>query len=366
MPTTSRATKDENASASVPDRRPVMVGWGITERCNLSCAHCYSSASKRRREELTTDEARAVIDALGELGAERLGWTGGEPLLRPDLETLTEHATVRGIRAGVTTNGVLLDGRRARSLQAAGIGFVQVSLDGSTAERNRGIRGASDAAFSRILRGIQISRDLGLDVHMAMLLSAATLDDVPDMLALARSLDVKSLRFCGFVPWGHGRRSEIAQRHDLTGRLEEVRDLVLGLQDEEEPLVLFDPAFGPMPPDFDYHDCVAGMKMLYLSANGDVFPCTSAIDPRFRVGSVLRRSLTEIWNDPAMTSLAHHGRDRISGPCRTCAHFDRCGGGCRGIAHAHTGDVDASFPNCLSSVGACTVFDEATEGARAR
>jgi radical SAM protein with 4Fe4S-binding SPASM domain len=326
-----------------------MVGWGITERCNLSCAHCYSAAVKTAGDELSRAEALAVIDALGALGTERLGWTGGEPLLRKDVEELTEYAARRyGIQSGITTNGVLLTASRAASLKRAGIGFVQISLDGSTSDRNHGIRGASNSAFRRILEAVRITCDLGLDVHMAMLLSAATLDDAHAMLALARDLGVKSLRFCGFVPWGHGRSAQILARHDLGARLDEVRDLVAELRDVERPIVLFDPAFGPLPPDYGYHECIAGMQMLYLAANGDVYPCTSLLHPRFRVGNVRNESLAELWNDPAMTAMALHPRENITGPCRDCAHFGECRGACRGIAHACTGDLDASFPHCLS------------------
>ena len=330
-----------------PARQPKLVGWGVTNRCNLSCPHCYSSASKAFGEELDTGTGLAVLEDLAGLGAERIGWTGGEPLLRKDLERWIAAAAGYGIRSGITTNGTPLTPKRAESLRRAGLETVQISLDGSTVERNRRIRGASAADFRRVLRAVGLAREAGFSVHMAMLVGRETLDDVREYLALATDLGVVSVRFCGYVPWGRGIDAGCRDRLDLRGTLPELRALVEELSSAGEPQVLFDPAFGPLPPYYDYHECLAGMEMLYLSPEGDVYPCTALLDERFRVGNVTRRPLPEIWNDPGMTEVARYPRERITGPCRDCEAFPRCGGACRGISHAYTGDLDASFPACL-------------------
>jgi radical SAM protein with 4Fe4S-binding SPASM domain len=335
-----------------------MVGWGLTDRCNLWCAHCYSSAAHKAGDELPTREILSTIDALAALGTERIGWTGGEPLLRTDLEVLVRHALAgHGIPSGITTNGVLLDERRANSLREAGMGFVQISLDGSTADRNHAIRGASPSAFERVVGAVAICQTLGFDVHLAMLLSAATLDDAPAMLEMARSMRVKSLRFCGFVPWGYAQDPKIRARHDLTGHQDEVRELVQELSRCEDPMVLFDPAFGPLPPDYEYHECLAGLDMLYVTARGDVTPCTALVDPAFRVGNLRERSMREIWDDPEMTRVACHRPDSIEGRCADCTQRAVCHGGCRGIAYAATGSLNAEMPGCLlPAVGAASAL----------
>jgi len=339
-------TRDPSSS-----RSPELVGWGITNRCNLACPHCYSSASRRGGDELSTAECLSILESLARLGTVRIGWTGGEPLLRKDLELLIERATTLGIGSGITTNGTPLTRARARSLAEAGLGTVQISLDGSTAERNAKIRRATAREFQKVLRGVGAARDAGLGVHMAMLIGAETLDDVRDYFRLARELGVSSVRFCGYVPWGFGRSEEARARLELSGRLRELRALMEDLQGGDSPLALFDPGFGPLPPTFEYHDCIAGMGLLYLGPEGDVYPCTSLLDERFRVGNVRSRSLEEIWNDPRMTEMARYPRSAIHGPCRDCEAFDKCGGACRGIAYAYTGDLNASFPLCLSGKG---------------
>jgi radical SAM protein with 4Fe4S-binding SPASM domain len=329
-------------------RKPELVGWGITNRCNLSCPHCYSSASKTAVDELTTPECLSILDSLGSLGAARIGWTGGEPLLRKDLETLVERATRLGIDSAITTNGTPLTRERARSLAQAGVRSIQVSLDGSNEKRNGMIRRATATDFQRTIRGILAARDAGMTVHMAMLIGAETLDDARDYICLAKKLDVASVRFCGYVPWGFGKRNDALVRLDLRGRLSELRFLVEELENEGTPQVLFDPGFGPLPPSFEYHECVAGISLLYIAPNGDVYPCTSLLDERFRIGNLRTRSLEAIWNDSGMSALARYPRENIHGPCRDCEAFDRCGGACRGITYAYTGDLNASFPLCMA------------------
>jgi radical SAM protein with 4Fe4S-binding SPASM domain len=329
-------------------RKPRLVGWGITNRCNLSCPHCYSSSTKTPGEELTTGECFSILDSLAGLGTERIGWTGGEPLLRLDLESLVARGLERGIESGLTTNGIPMTARRAESLRKAGLKAIQISLDGSTSARNARIRGASAPDFDRVLRAIRLSQDAGFTVHMAMLVGRETLDDVRDYVDLASSMGVTSVRFCGFVPSGNGRRDDARGRLDLRGRLAELGALIEDLQERESPVVMFDPGFGPLPPDYDYHDCIAGMEFLYIAPSGDVYPCTSLLDERFRVGNLRRRSLEALWEDPAMTAVARYPKERITGACRECGMFERCHGACRGITYAYTGDMDASFPACIA------------------
>lgn len=325
--------------------KPEMVGWEITRRCNLACAHCYTAASAHARDEMTTAECVALIGDLARLGAEVIGWTGGEPLLRGDLEDLVAAARAAGLDSGVTTNGILLDAARAASLRDAGMTFVQVSLDGSTAERNAVMRGATAEEYDRILDGIRVAREAGLRVNMAMVLGEETLDDAPRYLELARSLEVPAVRFCGFVPAGRGQGKDARRRLSFAGR-DRLRAFVEA-QDGRSPRALFDPAFGPLPPHFLFHECMAGTATLYIGAHGDVYPCTSLIDRRFRVGNVRERSLDALWNDPRMTEIARFDTAQLDEPCRSCAALAGCHGGCRGIALAHTGRLEGAFPVCL-------------------
>ncbi len=326
---------------------PRFVGWEITRRCNLSCPHCYTAASRAPSRELSADECRRVVDSLVAMRTEVIGWTGGEPLLRDDLEEISAYARDRGIRSGVTTNGLLLDERRVGSLRDAGVETIQISLDGSSPERNRRMRGATLAQFGRILDGARISRRAGMRLHLAMVLGAKNLDDAPDYLRLARDEGVDSVRFCGFVPVGRGRRTKVVERLDFGRDLDRLREFVAAASAAAPPRVLFDPAFGPLPPDWTFHRCMAGVETFYISSTGDVYPCTSLLHPRFVVGNLVERSLEDLWNDPAMTFVASLSRNDLASPCGDCPRLAACHGACRGITFARTGDLRAAFPACL-------------------
>ena len=125
--------------------KPVVV-WNLTRRCNLRCIHCYASASEDSARELTTDEAKAVIDDLAEMGIPLLLFSGGEPLLRKDIFELASYATSKGIRCALSTNGTLITPEIAEKIKEAGFVYVGVSFDGlkETIDRFRGVVGAFD------------------------------------------------------------------------------------------------------------------------------------------------------------------------------------------------------------------------------
>lgn len=323
------------------------VGWGITLRCNLSCPHCYSSAVKSSSDELSTAECCQLIDSMASLGVKNIGWTGGEPLLRKDLEELISYAHRYGITSGITTNGILLNKSRVESIKRAGIRSLQISLDGSTAAKNRNIRNARLKDFQLIMDGIRMSLEAGLPVSLAAILGRETMDDMADYVEMARVLGVRAVRLCGFVPHGAGRDEAVLRRMCFADRLGELVDLAGRLQEEESPEVLLDPAFGPLPPAYNFHRCHAGILTFYISHNGDIYPCTALISDRFKVGNVRQRPLPDIIADQKMTEVALLDRETIHGHCRACAFFRICQGACRGVTYAHTGDLYGSFPVCL-------------------
>lgn len=327
------------------------IGWGITERCNLACPHCYSAAKKTADDELTTDECKAVIDQLANMRIGAIGWTGGEPLLRKDLEELMRYAAGLGLESGITTNGIPLTRRRVESIAAVGVKTLQISLDGSTPETNRYIREARLKDFDLVINGVKYSIELGIRVHLAMVLCRATLDDVKPYIALAQDLGVKSIRFCGFVPHGFGDQEAMREKMCLGDRLGDLAALVDELEQIESPDLVFDPGFGPLPPAYKFHQCVAGVRTFYICSDGSVYPCTALLDDRFKVGNVRERPVAEILNHPGTMEMANYDHDRIHGPCRECQYFRVCRGACRGAVYAHTGDIDASFPACLFRAG---------------
>ena len=138
--------------AGVPSRylafsgmyRPV-VFWNLTDRCNLSCTHCYNKSGPGRSTEgeLTTAEALDVIDDLADMGSPLILFTGGEPLMRADIWDLARHAKSRGLKMALSTNGTLITPEIARRIRDSGIEYAGISLDGAKAETHDRFRHSS-------------------------------------------------------------------------------------------------------------------------------------------------------------------------------------------------------------------------------
>ncbi len=337
---------------SSSDRRLTILGWEITNDCNLHCPHCYNPLVKNTHTELTLDQCIKIIDSAANLGTTMIGWTGGEPLLRLDLEELISYALKNHqIKSSITSNGVLLDRHRGQSLKNAGLDNIQISLDGTTAERSRLIRRTTDDEFKNIIEAIDVCTDLDIAVYLAMLLGAENLDDGYEMLTIARDKNVVGIRFCGFTPEGRARNSKIQQRFQFGDRLPELHDFIMKASQDDTIQAIFDPGFGPVPPDYWFHECIAGLETCYIKANGDVYPCTAMLYDQFIVGNVKEHSLEQLWYDPSMTAMSSYPTDEIEGICGNCDNSDSCSGACRCLTYAHTGSFDESFPVCLYQVG---------------
>ena len=132
------------------DKRPVVV-WNVTRRCNLKCVHCYAQATATAPEgELSLNQGLALLDDLKAFGVPVVLFSGGEPLMHPNLLTLVEHAVTLGMRAVISTNGTLIDRDMAGRLKHFGLSYVGISLDGmeATHDRFRGQAGAFAAAMA--------------------------------------------------------------------------------------------------------------------------------------------------------------------------------------------------------------------------
>lgn len=330
-----------------------MVGWEITQRCNLTCKHCYTSAAAAGQKvpEMPASECCRIIEEFARLGVKVIGWTGGEPLLRNDLEYLIAYAKASGISSGLTTNGLLLNESRALKLKESGLDFIQVSLDGSTPARNSRIRNCKESDFDLVLNGIRNSLKMGIPTNMAMLLCAETLEDAPKYIELAKQLGVGIVRFCGFVPTGRGKETEITSRFLFSGtHLSRLRNFIETALQEKDISIIFDPAFGSLPPYHYFHSCNAGVDQLYLDTQGNIYPCTSMIDQQFLAGNIRAQSIEEIYNGERMRPMCNFSEASLKGRCASCSHLANCHGGCRGIVLAHTGNINSSFPYCLKQL----------------
>ena len=151
------------------DKKPVVV-WNMTKRCNLKCVHCYAQAVPvDGADDISTEQAKTMIDDLAAYGAPVMLFSGGEPLVRKDLVELASHATSKGMRAVISTNGTLITKEKARELKGVGLSYVGISLDGmeEVHDRFRGVPGA----FRKALEGVANCQAEGLKVGLLLYVS---------------------------------------------------------------------------------------------------------------------------------------------------------------------------------------------------
>jgi 12,18-didecarboxysiroheme deacetylase len=347
------------------DKKPVVV-WNMTRRCNLKCVHCYSaSADIDYPDELTTDEGKKLIDDLAAFGAPVILFSGGEPLLRPDLLKLAQYATDKGMRAVISTNGTLITREIAAKLKTIGLSYVGVSLDGleKTHDRFRGTKGA----FEKAMEGIRNCRDAGIKVGIRFTVNKRNLADVPAMFDLLKKEKIERLCFYHLVYTGRGSK---LREEDLTH--EETRallDLIAARTKE-----MFDEGLAPEILTVDNH---ADGPYLYLkmkkenparakevlellemnegnstghgigcvSWDGEVYP-----DQFWRnrpLGNVRQKPFSKIWTDEKNEFLMKlkDKKKHLRGRCAACVWLNVCGGNFRARAEA-AGDIWGDDPAC--------------------
>lgn len=326
---------------------PRLVAWEVTRRCNLRCAHCRAAAENGPySDELTLDEAKALVDDIASFAQPILILTGGEPLLCPWFWDIIPYARSRGLKPVVGTNATLVDDAVAARLKASGIPRISVSLDFPTAaahDRFRGVTGAFDAA----LAGIAAARRAGVEVQVNTTVTKLNRHLLPQLHELALKLDVQALHPFLLVPTGRG--ADLADVELTAAEYEETLRWVCETQ-KTSPLE-FKPTDAPqyqrivrqagVACGLHGKGCLAGTGFAFVSHVGDVQPC-GYFD--LKVGNVRTRTFAELWREsPVFDDLRHP--ERLKGKCGVCEYKAVCGG-CRARALAKTGDCLAEEPYC--------------------
>jgi Fe-coproporphyrin III synthase len=351
------------------DKKPVVV-WNMTRRCNLKCVHCYAQAKDTEfKNELSTEEGKALIDDLAEFESPVILFSGGEPTLRKDLPELAAYAREKGMRAVISTNGTLIDKELAKKLKDVGLSYVGVSLDGirETNDKFRGVNGAFDAA----LTGLHNCQEEGIKVGLRFTINKQNVKDIPAIFELLENENIPRICFYHLVYAGRG--SEMVSE-DLS--LEESRkavDLIL-----EKTRKLHEKGFLAEVLTVDNHCDGPYLYMKLLKENperaAEVFELLSMNQGNssgigigcvswdgsvhadqfwrhYSFGNVRERPFSEIWNDLSdelMAGLKNRkplikaNGDR----CAKCKWFDVCNGNFRVRAEAVYGNVWADDPAC--------------------
>ena len=357
-------------SKTAAERRPVTV-WNVTRTCNLRCIHCYTdSDAKKYSGELTTEEGKTLIRDLADFAVPALLFSGGEPLARPDLFDLVEHARSLGIRPTLSTNGTLITDDTARQIKRAGFTYVGISLDGigEINDRFRGVGGA----FDRAVRGFKACVGVGQRVGLRLTLTRHNFANLHGIFDFIEREHVDRACFYHLVYAGRGgqiadddlSREETRQAIDVI--LERTEDFhrrglnkeILTVDNHVDGIYLYlklrdkDPARAEQV-----------LKLLTWNGGGMYSSGVGIGDIDFQgnvhadqfwmhyaFGNVRQRPFGRIWtdtSDPLMAGLKDR-RAKIKGRCAPgiCRWFDACGGAMRVRADLVHNDPWAPEPAC--------------------
>ncbi len=347
------------AEGYVYGRAPMLVYWEMTNACGLACRHCRASAMAERSPlELSLDEGIRLLDDITGFGRPypHVVFTGGDPLLRPDLELLVTAATERGIGSSLApaATGLLTQPVLDR-LKAAGIQNISLSIDGSTAAIHDGFRGVA-GTFATTLESARIARAAGLPIQVNTLITDETLPDLPAIYELMTTLDIMRWSLFYLISVGRGsalREVSPAESERLNRWLFELsRRAPFQVKTTEamhyrRVAIRAMEAEGRTPAEiaatsvgrgFGIRD---GNGIMFVNHDGAVYP--SGFLP-ITTGNVRETSIVTIYREsPVFTSL--RDPDRYKGRCGRCEYGRICGGS-RARAYAWTGDPLEADPLC--------------------
>ncbi len=348
------------------DKKPVVV-WNVTKRCNLKCLHCYAQATASAApDELSHAEGLALLKDLKDFGVPVVLFSGGEPLMRPDLLDLVDWTVTAGLRAVISTNGTLITRKMARRLKDLGLSYVGISLDGTAATHDK-FRG-QPGSFAAALAGVRHCQEQGLKVGLRFTISRLNYQEVPAIFDLVEEYGIPRICFYHLVYAGRGSRLvEQALKHSQTRQLVDlicVRTRRLFEAGRSvEVLTVDNHADGPYiylkllkedPPRAA--QVLELLKMNEGNNSGRGIGCVSwngevhadQFWRHYAFGQVRERPFSDIWTDlanPLMARLKEKKR-YVTGRCARCRWLDICAGNFRVRAEALTGDLWAPDPAC--------------------
>jgi len=354
----------------IEDKKPrVLDGsiaiWNFTNRCNLSCMHCYSKADLDAVDTLTTEKIIETLPKLKANGVKFLIFSGGEPLTRKDLYEIADKCKEIGIITYLSTNGLYVGKKNAKKIIDT-FNYVGISIDGSekTHDYFRGL----DGSFRESMKAVKLLNSFeGAKVGIRFTITKETYDDLEFIFDLAEKENIPKVYISHLVYSGRGLDNlemDLSKEQRRTAvefilnkafeYRESGKDIEIVTGNMEQDAILFLELFGKKYPDLkqemkdrliSWGGNSAGRKLLNIDSEGNVKP-----DPFFpeTIGNIFDSDFSDIWtNNPSelLKTLRVHPRG-ISGKCSDCDFINICNGGSRSRAYAIYGDMWAEDPSC--------------------
>jgi radical SAM protein len=360
------------------NEKPYIVIWETTQACDLACVHCRACAQPQRNPfELSTAEAKGLIDQIAEMKAPVFVLTGGDPLKRTDIHELVQYAHQRGVHTSMTPSATrLLTKKAIAQLKDEGLARLGVSLDGSTAEIHDAFRRVP-GSYQWTLDAIRWARELGLPVQINTTITRRNLDDLDSMVRLLETLDIVLWSVFFLVPTGRGQGADLITAEEFemlfeklyqtsarvkfdikTTEAQHYRRFLLQRRAEERrqgaASVTTSIAAADAFPAALGGDGIAraprglndGKGFVFVSHVGEVFP--SGFLP-LAAGNIRKQRLADLYRESPLFRMLRD-TSALRGKCGACEFKEICGGS-RARAYALTGDVMAEEPCCVYQPG---------------
>ena len=324
---------------------PLWLLLELTYRCPLHCVYCYNPTDfASTGAELGTAEWIRVLREARALGAVQLGLSGGEPLLREDLEPIVAEAHALGYYINLITSGVGLSEARMRALKTAGLDHIQLSFQDSTRELNDFL--SSTRTFEMKSRVAGLIRRYGYPMVLNVVLHRLNIDHVGEILEMAEAMGAQYVELANtqYYGWAWLNRAQLLPSRAQLERAEEVTRRFRERVGNRMQIYFVVPDYFETRPKA----CMSGLGSVFLAVapDGTAMPCHAArMLPGLNLPNVRDLGLRAIWYDSAAFNR-FRGEGWMKEPCRSCPERSRDFGGCRCQAYLLTGDPDNADPVC--------------------
>ncbi len=320
----------------------------LTYSCPLQCPYCANPLDySKYPQELTTDDWKRVLTQARKMGAVQLGLSGGEPLVRKDLEEIVKHARELGYYTNLITSAYGLDEARIMALKTAGLDHIQVSIQASSKELSDYIAGTK--SFEHKKKVAHLVKKHGYPMVLCVVIHRENITEMPQILEMAEELGADYLELANtqYYGWAHANRDLLLPTKE---QFEEAEKIAQAFKEKVAGKMKI---YYVVP---DFHEdrpkaCMNGWGTTFLTIapDGVALPCHSARElPELDCPNVNETSIKEIWHDSKAFNF-FRGTEWMQEPCRSCDEKTKDFGGCRCQAYLLKGDMYATDPVCSKS-----------------
>lgn len=345
------AQQNNGVDSNITNKQPLWLLAEITYRCPLHCAFCYNPTdyANHTNNELDTKGWIKVLNQARELGALQLGISGGEPLLRDDIETIVEEAHSLGYYSNLITSGVGLTEKRIDAFKKGGLDHIQLSMHDITEEISNFV--TDTRTFKLKQKVAAMIKDRGYPMVLNVVIHRYNIEHIQEILEMAEKLgaDYVELANTQYYGWSLLNRNQLMPTKEQVDKAEEVTNRFRDKVGNKMKVFFVVPDyFGNRP-----KKCMNGWGEVFMivTADGDVLPCHSArVLPNMKFPNVKNNELGYAWHEsPAFNK--YRGDSWMKEPCRTCPEKENDLGGCRCQAFLITGDAEGADPVCDKAPG---------------